>query len=180
MASLGRCYRMVQVAVRRACLAVGGRVVKRSSALAIAALLVAVSGAVAAVHFAPGGVYTGKSCQGDAGLAGATCVYKFRASHNGLTLRFVGKTVVSTWICHGGGGEALLGGKLHGAAPVPFVKLRSNGTLYGSAARDGNKVSVSGHLANAGRTAVIKFHMHNCVGPEVTLTKRGSAQGGPR
>ena len=106
-----------------------GRVVGRSGALAIAVVLLLATGvALAATHFAKGALYTGRSCRGDAGLPGATCVYKFRASRDGLTLGFVGKTVVSTWICHGGGGEALIGGKLHGAAPVPLVKLRSNGT----------------------------------------------------
>jgi hypothetical protein len=99
-------------------------------------------------------------------------VYKFRASRDGLTLRFVGKTVISTWICHGGGGEALIGGTLQGAAPVPLVKVRSNGTLYGSAARAGNKVTITGKLTHAGKTVVITFHQGQCVVPGVTLTKR--------
>jgi hypothetical protein len=148
-----------------------GRVVGRSGALALA-LLLATGVALAATHFAKGAVYTGRSCRGDAGLPGATCVYKFRASRDGLTLRFVGKTVVSTWICHGGGGEALIGGKLNGAAPVPLVKLRSNGTLYGSAGHAGTKVAVTGKLTHAGKTAVITFHRGQCVVRGVTLTKR--------
>lgn len=150
-----------------------GRVVGRSGALAIAVVLLLATGvALAATHFAKGALYTGRSCRGDAGLPGATCVYKFRASRDGLTLRFVGKTVVSTWICHGGGGEALIGGKLHGAAPVPVVKLRSNGTLYGSAAHAGTKVTVTGKLTHAGKTVVITFHRGQCVVQGVTLTKR--------
>jgi hypothetical protein len=84
----------------------------------------------------------------------------------------VGKTVISTWICHGGGGEALMCGKLQGAAPGPLVKLPSNGTLYGIAAHTGTKVTVTGKLTHAGKTVVITFHQGQCVVPGVTLTER--------
>ncbi|HET7048378.1 MAG TPA: hypothetical protein VFI54_08940 [Solirubrobacteraceae bacterium] len=149
------------------------RVVGRSGALAIAVVLLIATGvALAATHFAKRALYTGRSCRGDAGLPGATCVYKFRSSRDGLTLRFVGKTVIATWICQGGGGEALIGGTLQGATPVPVVKVRANGTVYGSASRAGNKVTVTGKLMHGGKTVVITFHQGQCVVPRVTLNKR--------
>ena len=59
-------------------------------------------------------------------------MFKFRASRDGLSLRFVGKTVIDAWGCGAGGGEALLGGEAKYRTPIPLVKVRADGRLYGS------------------------------------------------
>jgi hypothetical protein len=149
--------------------------------LAVAALLVAAGGAAAAVRVTVGAAYTGKSsgCQ-RAATPGTTCSFTFRASRNGWALRFVGPTVVSSWNCRQGGGEALLGGKANGNDPVPLVKLRPNGTLYGHAGSGPSKVAVSGHIAEAGTKVVITFHLvsQHCVSPRETLIEGVAANGG--
>jgi hypothetical protein len=135
-------------------------------------MLLAAGVAVAAAHFHASALYTGKSCDRPGGIEGTTCVYKFRATADGSALKFIGRTVVSTWICHGGGGEALLGGTVHGAAPIPVVKVRPKGGLYGSARKGESKVTVTGHLTGGGETATLNFHLGNqgCTSPKVTLT----------
>jgi len=152
---------------------VGRGVARRSTALAVAALLVGGSAASAATGFRFSALYTGRTCKGSTGLKGTTCVFRFRASRDGLTLRFVGDTVVSSWICKRGGGEALIGGEHYGAEPVPVLHVKSNGAIYGSA-RSGTKktITVEGQLAGNGRTATITFHLANpsCASPKVTLT----------
>lgn len=159
----------------------------RAAALAVIGLLVAAAGALAAARFTHGALYTGRSCS-SSGLPRTTCVFKFRASNDGRSLRFVGATVVDTWRCKGGGGEALLGGEVKGATPIPRVQLRASGKLYGSVnyvlrrtqgppAR--YKSTVTGHLANAGKAAVVTFHNthvsssgnQSCATQSVTLTK---------
>ena len=116
-------------------------------------------------------------------------MFKFRASPDGLSLRFVGTTVIDAWRCRGGGGEALLGGEVKGATPIPLVKVQANGRLYGSssyvfrptqAPPDHYKVTVTGQLAKSARTAVITFHNtyisssgnRPCTTQPVTLTAR--------
>lgn len=146
-------------------------IVRRSAALAVVALLVAAGVALAAAHFRAGAVYTSKSCQ-NPGVHGTTCAYKFRASTDGGKLKFVGTTVITTWGCNDGGGEALLGGKHDGADPLPVVKVKTRGALYGSAGNGQNEVTVTGHLAGSGKTAVVTFHLINqgCLTAPVTLT----------
>ncbi len=148
--------------------AVGGR----GLALAFVALLVAAASALAAAHFAPGALYTGRACQ-RTDVKGSTCVFKFQASTNGESLHFTGETVITTWGCHGGGGEALLGGQLQYADPIPVVRLGPSGALHGSAGSGQRKVSVSGHLTNGGAGALITFHLvtARCATEQVTLTK---------
>jgi hypothetical protein len=160
---------------------------RRAAALAVAGLLVFAGGALAAARFTPGALYAGRSCSSSA-IPRATCVFKFRASKDGRSLRFAGATVVDTWRCNGGGGEALLGGEANGATPIPRVQLRANGTLYGSVnyilrrtqgAPARYKSSVTGHLANPGK-AVVTFHNtyisssgdQPCATQPVTLTKQ--------
>ena len=110
--------------------------------LAVLVVLVAASSALAAAHFRAGASYTGKTCQSTQ-VKGTTCVYRFRASSNGTTLKFVGTTGVTGWGCNGGGGEALLGGKHEGADALPVIKVQPKGTLYGSAGKGDAEVSVT-------------------------------------
>lgn len=146
----------------------GGRRIRRATAVALAVLLVPVAVAVAAAHLKPGALYTGKTGDCGSSVHGTTCVVKFRASASGLSMKFVGKTVIDTWGCNNGGGEALLGGHVSGftPTPIPRVKVHSNGTLSGSvnyAVRAGSGTvyhytsKVTGHLVNGGKKAVITF-----------------------
>lgn len=166
------------------------RAVRRGPALAMAALLVSAAAALAAEHFRASATYTGRSCSASSfAPPGTTCVFKFRASGDGLSLRFVGKTVIDTWGCGQGGGEALLGGEAKYAAPIPLVKVRPSGKLYGSvsyvftptsAPPEHLKVTVTGQLATSGRTATITFHQtsssgsgtRGCATQPVTLRER--------
>jgi len=161
--------------------------VRWGTALLLTLIFVAATGALDALGkseagLKPGALYTSaaKTCTGIP--AGTTCVFKFRASSDGHSLQFVGKTVVDTWHCNGGGGEAFLGGKFKDADPIPRVKLSTGGTLYGSVlatSSSGNKytVMVNGHIANGGAAAVVTFHSIpvsgtvKCATPPVTLTR---------
>jgi hypothetical protein len=162
---------------------------RRGAALALVALLATAAAALAAAHFRPGAAYTGRDGYCSSRVPGTTCMFKFRASRDGLSLRFVGKTVIDAWGCRGGGGEALLGGEAKYATPIPLVKVQANGKLYGSgsyvlrpthAAPDHYNATVTGHLAKSGRTAVITFHNtyisssgnQPCATQPVTLTER--------
>lgn len=170
------------------------RAPRRGAALAIAGLLVGAAGALAATHLRPGALYTGKDSQCGSSVPGTTCVFRFRASNDGMSLRFAGKTVIDSWGCRGGGGEALLGGEAKGATPIPLIKLSKDGTLHGSVgyvlrpsgAPPAHYTStVTGHMSRAGKTAVITFHVSlnsgrsPCSTQPVTLAERGSAVGGP-
>jgi hypothetical protein len=165
------------------------RAVRWGAAVPFAALLVTATAALAAAHFAPGATYTGRDGYCSSRVSGTTCVFKFRASRDGLSLRFVGNTVIDAWGCRGGGGEALLGGKAKYATPIPLVKVRANGKLYGSvsyvftpaaAAPEHLKVTVTGRLAESDRTAMLMFHQTSasstgngeCATQPVTLTQR--------
>jgi hypothetical protein len=151
--------------------AVVGRLGRRGTTIAALTVLVAAGAALAAAHFRAGAVYTSKSCE-NPGVQGTTCVYRFQASKNGGSLKFVGTTVITTWGCNGGGGEALLGGKHDGADPLPVLKVRPKGALYGSAGTGQDEVSVTGHLAGSGNSAVVTFHLtkQGCHTVPVTLT----------
>jgi hypothetical protein len=111
-----------------------------------------------AVHFVPGASYTGKTCITPGGIPHTGCVVKFRASADGSSLRFAGSTVIDSWRCNGGGGEALIGGTVKGATPVPVVRLRSTGVLYGSVGTGTHRAWVSGQLAVGGHSAALVFH----------------------
>jgi hypothetical protein len=135
------------------------------TAVTLVGMLIGAASALAAARLVRGAVYTGKSSPCGSTITGPTCVFRFRASANGRSLRFVGRTAVDTWRCRGGGGEALLGGKK--GTPIPVVKVRANGTLYGSltytyrpstAPPEHYRSTVTGHLANAGKKATITFH----------------------
>jgi len=142
------------------------------SVLATAALLVPAGAANAAVHLSSESAYTGRStaCPHPK-PAGTTCVFRFRASSNGYALRFHGKTAISSWECRNGGGEALLGGKVAGSYRVPLLILQSDGKLLGTVGHGARRVSVTGHIAEAGSKVVLRFHLArgHCVTPKVTL-----------
>ena len=146
------------------------RSARRASVFAVLVVLVAAGSALAGAHFDPGASYTGKTCR-TSNVKGTTCVYKFRASSNGATLKFVGTTVITGWGCHGGGGEALLGGRHDGADALPVIQVKPNGALYGGAGKGDTEVSVTGHLASSGKTATVTFHLTNegCHTSAVTL-----------
>ena len=110
------------------------------------------------VHFVPGALYTGKTCASAPGIPRTGCAFKFRASADGSTLRDVGITVIDSWRCNGGGGEALIGGKARGATLVPVVRVRATGVLDGSVGTGSHRSSVTGKLAIGGRSAQIVFH----------------------
>lgn len=97
-----------------------GALIRSAIAVTFACMLVAAAGAFAAVRLAGGALYTGKSPDCGSSVPGTTCQFRFRASGNGRSLRFVGRTVIDTWGCRGGGGEALLGGKLKNETPTPI------------------------------------------------------------
>lgn len=166
-----------------------GRPARWGTALAFVALLVSAATALAAAHFGPGATYTGRDSYCSSRVPGTTCAFRFRASRDGLSLRSVGKTVIDAWGCRGGGGEALLGGQAKDATPVPLVKVRANGSLFGSisytftptaAAPEHLKVTVTGRLAESGKTAMIAFHQtsasssgnRGCATQPVTFTER--------
>ncbi len=151
------------------------RLLRRGAALGSLAAVLGAGTALAAVHFKPNALYTGQSpaCKGGGKPPqGASCEFKFRASSDGTKLRFTGKTVVSTWGCHGGGGEALLGGKLKGHDVVPVIKLGAKRKLHGTAGRGEKRISVTGRLAKSGKSATITFHAPpSCISPKITLTR---------
>jgi hypothetical protein len=170
-----------------------GRAARRGAGLAVALLLLMAALALAAAQFRPGALYTGKGSACGSTVPDTTCVFRFRASTDGRSLRSVGKTVIDTWGCRGGGGEALLGGKIKGATPIPVIKLRADGSLRGSVAYVFRPTSappehitstVTGHLSHAGKAAVITFRMtfHSsrspCVTRPVTITASASGSGG--
>jgi hypothetical protein len=149
-----------------------GRLARRSAALAAAALLLSAGTALAQVHLSAGSYYSGKSpaCH-RSGAPGTRCFFTFRASHGGFVLRLVGPTVVSTWECRRGGGEALLGGKASGNVPVPLLSLQADGQLSGRTGAGRQKIAVTGHIAEAGTKVVLRFqlvHQH-CVTPKIVL-----------
>lgn len=144
------------------------RASRRGTALAIAGLLIAATGALAVAHLRAGKLYTGKDADCGSSVPGTTCVFKFRASKDGLSLRFAGKTVIDTWGCRGGGGEALLGGEAKYATPIPLIMLGKSGKLHGSvdfvlhptsAPPEHYTSTVTGHISRAGKAAVITFEI---------------------
>jgi hypothetical protein len=151
------------------------RLVGRGAPLIVVALLAVAAGALAAAHLKPGALYTGESplCKAVVNPGpGLSCTFRFHASQDGRSLHPFGESVISSWGCHGGGGEALLGGSAKGHDLIPVLSVDSNGAVRGSAGHGSSKVTVSGHLANAGKAADITFHLVNqgCVSPRVTIT----------
>jgi len=139
------------------------RLARRSTALAAATFLIAAGSALAQVHLSAGSYYSGKSTTCDHPTTpGTRCVFTFRASHGGFALRLVGPTVVSTWECRHGGGEALLGGNASGNVPVPLLNLQGDGTL---SARGG-----SGRQAMSPATSPKRARRSCCASTSCTST----------
>jgi len=143
----------------------------------IGAALIPVASASAGAHLVPGATYANAAGKCTSPGAGISCVFKFRASADGRTLQFVGTTAVTGWGCNGGGGEALLGGAK--GETIPLIKVLTNGQLSGSATYRGAVISVTGALANGGKTVLVTFHSRStsggpvsCKTPAVTLTER--------
>ena len=145
----------------------------RAAILALAALLMSGAVATASVRLTTGAIYSGKStaCVHPK-PKGTSCVFSFRAGSNGYGLGFVEKrTVISSWSCRKGGGEALFGGKVAGHVRVPVLLLQPDGELLGSVGSGPNRVSASGHIAEAGTKVVLRLHLAHghCVTPKITL-----------
>ena len=143
----------------------------------VAAALIPVAGASGGAHLVPGATYSNAAGKCTSPGAGITCVFKFRASADGQTLQFVGTTAVTGWGCNGGGGEALLGGTK--GETIPLIKVLTSGKLSGSANYRGAVISVTGALADGGKTVLITFHSRSasggtvsCKTPTVTLRER--------
>lgn len=150
---------------------------RAGAGLAIVILLLGAASALAAPLFTSGASYTGRSatCVGISHPpAGTTCTFKFRASKSGTSLRFVGTTVLATWGCSGGGGEALLGGTHQYADPIPLIGVGTRGALHGSAGQGKNKITVTGRLAANSKTVSLTFHLINqgCATQLERLTRR--------
>lgn len=157
--------------------------------LAVIGLLLVAGTALAAAHFAPGRKYTAKSppCSPHA-IPNTSCTFVFKASTDGRSLKFIGKTVVDTWSCRNGGGEALLGGKARYATPIPNIVVGSGGKLSGSvqyvfrptsAPPEHHTYSVTGLLSRSGKSATITLHdkvngsRSGCTVGPITLTETG-------
>lgn len=128
----------------------------------------------------PDGVYKGSEagCKAPTGLS---CVFSFRVSASGKTMRFDGtENVVGAWRCKGGGGEAILGPykKPMQGQPIPLLTISSNGTFQGTQAfgpaSGHGMVVASGHFTGTGTTATIKFTLdpgpHVCVNGPASLS----------
>lgn len=142
--------------------------------VALAGVSLAGLAAVAlAAHPVRGALYTGNS-----GVCAATikqqCVFVFRVSHDGRTLRFVKKgKAISSWACRGGGGEAVFGsGKYE--YRIPTAGIRSNGTFSGSGGRGSRALLITGSFTGSGKTAVLKFALpeQQCHTPQLKLSKQ--------
>src|SRR5579862_366775 len=100
---------------------------KSGAVVMIAALFaLAASTAAFAAEPKPGALYKGVEPHCAKPPSGATCTFLFRVSANGRTMKFAAtENVVSTWACHGGGGEAVLGPfkKPFQGQPVPLVTI---------------------------------------------------------
>jgi hypothetical protein len=138
-------------------------------ALTSAAWLGTVAAAFAA-HPQKGARYMGNSGACAASIK-RQCVFLFRVSGNGETLQFVKSgQAISSWACHGGGGEAIFGSEKNDYR-IPTARIRSNGTFAGSKGQGARKLLVTGHFTGSGKTAVLKFTLPNqgCHAPSLKL-----------
>jgi len=151
--------------------------------MALVVVLLLVAGWASALAASPkaGGLYQGTELGCSAASPGYTCVFLFRVSSNGRSMRFVAThNVTGAWACHGGGGEAILGPytkPLHGQ-PVPLLSIGADGTFtgkqtFGSGQAKGS-VSASGRFTGTGTTATITFTLdpgpRSCVNGPVKLS----------
>jgi len=121
----------------------------------------------------PGALYTGNSGVCSASIS-KECVFKFRVSSNGQTLRFVKRTnAISTWQCQGGGGEAVFGSGTN-AYTIPPAHIHTNGTFSGTNGTGTKKLRITGSFTHGGKQATVKFALPNqhCTTPDLTLHKK--------
>lgn len=132
----------------------------------------ALAAAALAARPLPGGLYSGSSGACAASIRGE-CVFKFRVSGDGRTLRSVKKgAAISSWACRGGGGEAVFGGE-HGYR-IPLAQIRSAGTFSGTDGHGLRLLQITGSFTASGKTAVLKFVLPNqhCHTGLLTLRRR--------
>ena len=135
------------------------------------------SAALAAValgaHPAPGALYVGNSGKCAVSIR-EKCVFKFRVSSDGRTLRFVNKgEAISLWQCQGGGGEAIFGSGKYDYR-IPPARIRANGTFSGASGTGSRLLRITGSFTGSGKTAVLRFSSPNqhCHTPQLALSKQ--------
>lgn len=145
------------------------------------AMVVALAGAGSAglagvalgAHPVRGALYTGNSEKCAASIR-EQCVFKFRVSSDGQTLRFVktGKAI-SAWQCQGGGGEALFGSGTY-EYRIPPARIRSSGKFAGTGGTGSRLLRIIGAFTGSGKTAILKFVLPNqhCQTPQLALRKQ--------
>jgi hypothetical protein len=124
-------------------------------------------------HPVPGALYTGNSGTCAANIR-EECVFRFRVSSDGRTLRFVTKgKAISSWECQGGGGEAIFGaGKYE--YRIPSARIRSNGTFAGAGGAGSRLLRITGSFTGSGKRAAVNFALPNqhCHTPQLALRKQ--------
>jgi hypothetical protein len=120
-------------------------------------------------HPVHGALYTGNSGKCAASIR-EQCVFKFRVSSDGRTLRFVKPgEAISSWQCQGGGGEAIFGSRKYDYR-IPSARIRSNGAFSGAGGAGSRRLRIVGSFTGSGKTAMLKFVLPNrCHTPQLTL-----------
>lgn len=124
-------------------------------------------------HPARGAVYTGDSGKCAPSIR-EECVFKFRVSSDGRTLRFVNKgKAISAWECRGGGGEAIFGSGKNDYR-IPPAQIRFSGTFSGTGGEGSRQLRITGSFTGSGKTAVLKFALpkQQCHTPPLALHKQ--------
>jgi len=121
----------------------------------VGTVVVALPAVALAVHPVAGALYTGNSGKCSPSIA-PQCVFKFRVSSDKKTLRFVKKSkAISSWVCQGGGGEAIFGSGTN-EYPIPPAHIHANGSFAGSGGSGTMLLRISGSFATP-KTATLKF-----------------------
>lgn len=155
------------------------RVAGRSTAVALVTLVCLAATASATALFTPGATYRGRSvscgpnASGKSPVPGTVCFFVYRANKAGTSLTPANATVLSTWRCRGGGGEAQLGGRAKYADPLPVISVGANRALHGSAGHGQKRVTVTGGLSANGMSLTLVLHLINqgCVSAQEKLTR---------
>jgi hypothetical protein len=132
---------------------------------------VAVPAVALGTHPVSGALYTGSSGKC---TPRQECVFKFRVSSNGRTLRYVKKgKAISSWGCQGGGGEAIFGSGKNDYR-IPSARIRTNGTFSGSDGAGSRKLRITGSFTKSGKKATVTFVLpkQHCQTAPLALHKR--------
>jgi len=124
-------------------------------------------------HAVAGATYTGNSGKCATSIR-QQCLFKFRVSSNGQTLRYVKKgTAISSWTCQGGGGEAVFGSGPNDTR-IPAAHIRASGAFSGHRGTGTHLVRITGSFSKSGKRATLKFLLPNqhCHTSLLTLHKR--------